>query len=421
MTAEIAVMNAMGVALAADSAVSIGSSQKVYNSANKLFALSKSEPVGIMVYGNAHFLSVPWETLIKAFRKSTLKSQKKTNIKEYAALFLDFLKKTPFITLEQEQLLVKFYVEQLLSKIVAYIPQHIENFIRLNGSINQQQSQKEVNKAVIAWCAQQKMGASTNAIGASSKKKLVSLYKKRVQEALTQSFINLNFSQATINQATNKIFDCLGCIDYSLGEVTGIVIAGFGSDDVYPSTFSFAIKGKINGELIVGQEKLESITPLQNASIQPYAQREMVDAFMCGIDPTYRRAIYTNLSDQLNRVISETLPNVGIKVSPTEKAELLRQVGNHMTAMQRANSNIERQYFVRPIIDSVASLPVDELAAMAEALVNLTSFKRRVTLVPESVGGPVDVAVITKGDGFIWIKRKHYFKPELNQHYFSLG
>ena len=37
----------------------------------------------------------------------------------------------------------------------------------------------------------------------------------------------------------------------------------------------------------------------------------------------------------------------------------------------------------------------------------------------ETVGGPIDVAVISKGDGFIWIERKHYFRPELNPHFFS--
>jgi len=37
----------------------------------------------------------------------------------------------------------------------------------------------------------------------------------------------------------------------------------------------------------------------------------------------------------------------------------------------------------------------------------------------ETVGGPIDVAVISKGDGFIWIKRKHYFSPELNHHFFD--
>ena len=34
---------------------------------------------------------------------------------------------------------------------------------------------------------------------------------------------------------------------------------------------------------------------------------------------------------------------------------------------------------------------------MAESLVNLTSFKRRVTMDAETVGGPIDVAVISKG------------------------
>jgi len=37
----------------------------------------------------------------------------------------------------------------------------------------------------------------------------------------------------------------------------------------------------------------------------------------------------------------------------------------------------------------------------------------------DTVALPIDVAVISKGDGFIWIKRKHYFEPALNQHFFS--
>ena len=74
---------------------------------------------------------------------------------------------------------------------------------------------------------------------------------------------------------------------------------------------------------------------------------------------------------------------------------------------------------VRPITEAVPVLPKDELAAMAESLVNLTLFKRRVSMGPETVGGPIDVAVISKGDGFIWIKRKHYFAPELNPSYFA--
>ena len=37
----------------------------------------------------------------------------------------------------------------------------------------------------------------------------------------------------------------------------------------------------------------------------------------------------------------------------------------------------------------------------------------------ETVGGPVDVVFISKGDGLIWMKRKHYFNPDLNAHFFA--
>jgi len=73
-----------------------------------------------------------------------------------------------------------------------------------------------------------------------------------------------------------------------------------------------------------------------------------------------------------------------------------------------------QEHYTDGVMSAVSLLPKDELAAMAESLVNLTVFKHKVSMSAETVGGAVDVAVITKGDGFIWIKRKHYFKPELN-------
>ena len=56
---------------------------------------------------------------------------------------------------------------------------------------------------------------------------------------------------------------------------------------------------------------------------------------------------------------------------------------------------------------------------MAESLIYLTFLKKRTSSNEENVGGPIDVAIISKGDGFIWKNRKHYFEKELNQHFFS--
>jgi len=52
MTAEIAIMNRIGVAIAADRAVTLGGGEgKIYTSSDKLFQLSTVAPVGIMIYG----------------------------------------------------------------------------------------------------------------------------------------------------------------------------------------------------------------------------------------------------------------------------------------------------------------------------------------------------------------------------------
>ena len=101
MTAEIAIANAGAIALAADSAVTIGE-QKTYNSALKLFALSKVAPVGIMVYGNAGLMGVPWEILIKTFRDE-LKDERLDRVDDYAVRFIEFLNNHPSAFPEDSQ------------------------------------------------------------------------------------------------------------------------------------------------------------------------------------------------------------------------------------------------------------------------------------------------------------------------------
>ena len=97
MTAEIAVMNRMGVALSADSAVTIGESgNKIYTSAEKLFQLSEVAPVGVMIYGNAEYAQLPWETIIKAYRRKLGKDVRST-IAEYCDDFTKFLRDNPII------------------------------------------------------------------------------------------------------------------------------------------------------------------------------------------------------------------------------------------------------------------------------------------------------------------------------------
>jgi hypothetical protein len=93
MTAEIVVANKVAVAFAADSTVTIrgGGADKTYNTANKLFTISKLYPVGALIYGSTNINRIPLEVIIKEFRL-TLPDQEKPTLKEYADEFLEFLR-----------------------------------------------------------------------------------------------------------------------------------------------------------------------------------------------------------------------------------------------------------------------------------------------------------------------------------------
>jgi hypothetical protein len=130
MTAEIAIMNKEAIAIAADSAVTSREERgtKIFTSANKIFALSKYHPIGIMIYGNSNFMDVPWETIIKIYRNKLGKKDFDT-LKEYADDFINFLSKENLFPESeqekyfQEKVYICFYsikndIEQEVEKII---------------------------------------------------------------------------------------------------------------------------------------------------------------------------------------------------------------------------------------------------------------------------------------------------------------
>ncbi|MBZ5500537.1 MAG: hypothetical protein LAP85_29445 [Acidobacteriia bacterium] len=209
---------------------------------------------------------------------------------------------------------------------------------------------------------------------------------------------------------------------FRLAGTSGVVVAGFGERDLYPRLQEFIVEGIIEGRLRYRKERQIRIGIDMIGSIVPFAQGNVVANFIDGVDPNLER-----LLDRFHDQLFANYPDVLLKLIPTVSAKTKR---NALAKARLASQKIlkrfrdefekyRRQTMVDPITATVAVLPKDELAAMAEALVNLTSIRRKFSLDAETVGGPVDVAVLSKGDGFIWIKRKHYFKPELNQHFLA--
>ena len=246
-------------------------------------------------------------------------------------------------------------------------------------------------------------------------------YNNTIKKAIGDVFQKLFLSKDSLNQL-RKIAGGLFSKDIFPANISGTVIAGFGEKEPFPSLKSFDIEGLINNKLKYKERLSAGISFKNNATIIPFAQREMVATFMEGIDPYLQRHIEGYLSEIFDKYPEIIVENIE-KFNDNEKQQLMEKLKVASNKIFKdCNERIKiykGKSYVDPIIRVVAMLPKDELAAMAESLVSLTSFKRKVTMETETVGGPIDVAVISKGDGFIWIKRKHYFKSELNPQFFA--
>lgn len=148
----------------------------------------------------------------------------------------------------------------------------------------------------------------------------------------------------------------------------------------------------------------------------------VVDLFIRGVDSSYLVEEGKRLA-KLSSDYGEKICEAAQLLSEEAKTKFKGQVTSIGASLikdyiQNRDMYILKQ-FVWPVTSVIGLLQKDQLAVLAESLITLTSHKRQFSTDEETVKPPIDVAVITKGDGFIWIQRKHYFKPELNPQYVS--
>lgn len=406
MTAEVAIINKSAIALAADSKVtlSIEGRQKTYDTVNKLFSLSKSEPVGAMVYGNAEFMRFPWETILKEYRRRE-PAKKFDTIFDWADNLLEFLKTFFPFTDEDGAMaaaaignaavseIVERYIEafreglppeQILDLLSDEISLHIGDLVTFEDFLTEEQ-----------WAA---LPADYHTV-----------VDQIVASGVGEAFPDL------VPQLHQLV--CLAIRKKRPSPVaSGLVVAGFGEKELLPSMISFDVEGLIGGQLKCIQSSKFDATRKSQGVIMPFAQTDMVYRFMEGIDPNYAVQLQENVGALLRQNAVDTLLALGVEENQIDAMGPAIQNATQasLQAFWREDQKYRREQFAAPIIDMAMSLPKDELANLAEALVSLTSLQRRVSREIETVGGAIDVAVISKGDGFVWVKRKHYFNADRN-------
>lgn len=207
-----------------------------------------------------------------------------------------------------------------------------------------------------------------------------------------------------------KLYSEILSEDYS-----GIVIAGYGNDQCFPGYVEHKYYGFIDNVFIVDPGKVEVISHSNSYSqIEAFAQQAMVETFVKGYSFGTWDSVMKEFNAQSKRISSELAEKLGA----TLPADWDNDLKNYTMDFSKVWSKIITDHYI-PLRKVIAGLSIQEMSELAETLVMLESLKEKVTERTQSVGGPVDVAVITKHEGLVWIKRKLYFDPELNPRYFA--
>lgn len=427
MTAEVAILNKLGIALAADSAVTISEgsdNRKVFNTADKLFELSRDHPIACMIFSNLQFMQAPIQVLIKEFRRTDYPSETVDHVaKALLEYFADYANKSD----EQIKRATAYAAAReiysvILGRANALIDRKLSDSDGLFKATSEGKSLADIfgelwdtaisglDRVTAQWPDADFLGDYPSA----------EWLENVISEVLKDA------DQRPPDDRREAVLDLIGKMLRKATEIessTGVVIAGYGEKELFPTLVHFELFSPIGGALKTRQIEKVDISRLgTRARVMAFAQREMAERFLFGLDLQIKDKILRFCRQTVNAIgdLAESLVAFASEADGKEFRATIKTAEHSFVAdLEKLGMETIREESQTAVEDMVEFMPKQDLAEFAEALVNLSSVQRRVHSGFETVGGPIDVAVISKSEGLVWVKRKHYFPDALNARFFN--
>jgi hypothetical protein len=410
MTAEIAILNRTAVALAADSVVTLAgdSGRKTYDSAEKIFELSNYQPIGLMIYNNAQYMNAPLEIIVRRYRE-TLTSNTFKRLGEVWPHFSRFLLDFPHLDeheLDHFRQMVAIELDEL--RPIQF------NHMLLSLSKGHRRSKETVEQRIVRAIEERRIQAEAEAIDDFLTDVTQEEFNERYGTVI-DTIAQVALSGLDLDELRDPLCRMLFALVRSsirTDVFTGFVVAGFGTEDIFPTLYWVECDGVYFGQFrIIRESSCDIDRSGDTAAIVPFAQTDMAEQFIMGISQNSEEKIETMIMS----MVSEILDAKPRSFPPALRREIQK------AAQARFREGMDKLKFVseQGLKGVVDHLSKKELAEVAYSLVELTSRKRRYSSEPETVGGPIDVAILTRNEGFIWVRRKHYFDATLNPGYFN--
>ncbi len=173
----------------------------------------------------------------------------------------------------------------------------------------------------------------------------------------------------------------------------------------------------VDGRVRFWLKKEYSISHSDTSHVVPLADAGAIGTLTEGISSDFEGVVLNGMYAVFKAMPASIIDPI-TQLSQAEKQSYIsnatkvlnQQLQSYWSAMQKHKD----KNYTAPMKSAIAALPLGDLSLIAETFLSIAQIQKRVSAEQETVGGPVDIAVISKGDGFIWTKRKFYFDDALN-------
>lgn len=393
MSVGVCIINRNGIALAADSAGTFTGNKMFYNSMNKVFALSKEKPYGAITYGATSIYNVSIDQILKEFT-IYLANKDILDFYEIETLFVSFIKE------KQEYYRFDNGESSLCTSLIKELVVDWGN--KIKSIINEEDSKQKINDILEELKKQINECLKIENFNVSEyiHEKYASTFDS-ILGVVVPELRNYKEEKETFWDLISQYFNL--SLQIETNNSMGLFFAGYGQNDAFPKFIHLDIFTVINGELKYRiKDKFDESN--NGAKIVSLAQGDVIMTFCKGISEYFINYI----PQKVDEIIIKKIESLQLEYTQ----EQIQKIKDSFSVCGKETYNIiqsvSQERNVNPLLESVQLIPLPEMAILAENLINITSLKRTFSLDgnQQTVGGPTDVAIISKPDGFSWIKRK---------------
>lgn len=188
------------------------------------------------------------------------------------------------------------------------------------------------------------------------------------------------------------------------------------ADDFTVQAVAERLVDMVFDELYASEFAGQASAPLLGFLVAGYSSREsQAEAWLVQMDDPGTRPMVTEaVSGDQSGWLAYAQPEAATRLFKGFDPNILGHLAQVLDASELAKVQtvLSSGVLDRPVV--IASMPFADAIHFAKYVVDTTVGYTRYVLGPDTVGGQVEVAGISRHEGFKWISRKHYYTPTLN-------